>query len=119
LDELSVYANEIQRGLVPTTPFLIFGQYSMGDPTRAPAGKETAWAYSHVPQGAALDVDAFAAAMEAQVERYAPGFGALVRGRHVLAPPDLEGRDPSLLGGAINGGTAQIHQQFVFRPVPG
>jgi phytoene dehydrogenase-like protein len=119
LDELSVYANEIQRGLVPTTPFLVFGQYSMGDPSRAPAGKETAWAYSHVPQGADLDVDAFAAAMEAQVERLAPGFGALVRGRHVLAPAELQDRDPSLLGGAINGGTSQLHQQFVFRPVPG
>jgi phytoene dehydrogenase-like protein len=119
LDELSRYANEIQRGVAPATPFLVFGQYAAGDPSRAPAGKETAWAYSHAPQGAALEVDAFVARMEAQVEHYAPGFGALVRGRHVLAPGDLEQRNPSLLGGAINGGTAQLHQQLLFRPVPG
>jgi phytoene dehydrogenase-like protein len=80
--------------------FVLFGQYSMADPTRAPAGKETAWAYSHV-----LDADG----IEAQVERHAPGFRALVRGRRVeLLPP-----------GRINLGTARWHNELVLRPFHG
>jgi phytoene dehydrogenase-like protein len=78
------------------TSFVLFGQYSMADPSRAPAGKETAWAYSHV----LLDADA----IEEQVERHAPGFRSLIRGRHVeLLPP-----------GRVNGGTAR--RQLVLRP---
>lgn len=57
--------------------------------------------------------------MEEQVERLAPGFRALIRKRHVMAPPDLESRDQNLVNGALNGGTAQIHQQLVFRPTAG
>jgi phytoene dehydrogenase-like protein len=80
--------------------FVLFGQYSMADPTRAPAGKETAWAYSHV-----LDAEG----LEAQVERHAPGFRALVRGRRVeLLPP-----------GRVNLGTARWHNQLVLRPFLG
>src|SRR4051794_35568292 len=104
-----------------------------GDGTRAPAGKETAWAYAHVPQRVRGDADAdgltgawdaretevFAARMEERVEALAPGFRSLVRARHVMAPPALERANRNLVGGAINGGTAQLHQQLVFRPVPG
>ena len=119
VDALSVHTSELFRGLVPERPFLVFGQYSMGDPTRAPAGKETAWAYTHVPLGTAIDEDVFVRRMEDEVERLAPGFRALVRRRHVFTPRELESANPSLVGGAINGGTAQLHQQFVFRPTPG
>jgi phytoene dehydrogenase-like protein len=119
VDALSGYATELRRGLVPAHLFLVLGQYSAGDPTRAPAGKETAWAYTHVPLGAEIDRNAFAARMEDQIEALAPGFRALVRGRHVFSPRDFEAADASLVGGAVNGGTAQIHQQLVFRPVPG
>src|SRR5215210_5754812 len=119
VDALSVHTSELFRGLVPERPFLVFGQYSMGDPTRSPAGKETAWAYTHVPLGTAIDEDAFARRMEDEVERLAPGFRALVRRRHVFTPRELEAANPSLVGGAINGGTAQLHQQLVFRPTPG
>jgi phytoene dehydrogenase-like protein len=119
VDALSTHTSELFRGLVPERPFLVFGQYSMGDPTRAPACKETAWAYTHVPLGAAIDEDAFVRRMEDEVERVAPGFRALVRGRHVFTPSELEAANASLVGGAINGGTAQLHQQFVFRPTPG
>jgi phytoene dehydrogenase-like protein len=120
VDELSLYANEIHRGLAPTRPFLVFGQDACGDPTRAPAGKETAWAYTHLPQGLERE-EALATVerIEEQLERYAPGFRALVRGRHVLTPDDLEGANPSLVGGALNGGTAQLHQQLFLRPRPG
>jgi phytoene dehydrogenase-like protein len=119
VDELTVQTSELARRLVPERPFLIFGQYSMGDPTRAPEGKETAWAYSHVPQGVALDVREFAARMEERIEALAPGFQALVRGRHVRGPDELEQANASLIGGGINGGTAQLHQQAIFRPIPG
>jgi phytoene dehydrogenase-like protein len=120
VDELSLYANEIHRGLAPTRPFLVFGQYACGDPTRAPAGKETAWAYTHLPQGLHPgEALATVERIEAHLERYAPGFRALVRGRHVLTPEELETANPSLVGGALNGGTAQLHQQLFLRPRPG
>ena len=80
---------------------MLFGQYSMADPTRAPAGKETAWAYSHVLP----DADA----IEAQIERHAPGFGALVRGRRVEHLPP----------GRINLGTARARNELFLRPFHG
>jgi phytoene dehydrogenase-like protein len=117
VDELSVTASELARRLVPTDPFLVMGQYSMGDPSRQPDGKETAWAYTHLPQG--VDPGDLAERMEARIEALAPGFGALVRERHVWTPTALEEADRNLRGGALNGGTAQLHQQLVFRPVAG
>jgi len=117
LDELSVTASELARRLVPSDPFLVLGQYSMGDPTRAPEGKETAWAYTHLPQGA--DPGDLPERMEARVEALAPGFRDLIRRRRVWSPADIEAADRNLRGGSLNGGTAQIHQQLVFRPVPG
>jgi phytoene dehydrogenase-like protein len=106
LDALTVYSAELARGLEPQRPFVLFGQYSMGDTSRAPAGKETAWAYTHVPPHA--DATATADRLEAEVEGRAPGFKGLVRGRHVaLLPP-----------GRVNGGTAQLHNQLVFRGTP-
>ncbi|WP_426574564.1 phytoene desaturase family protein [Aquihabitans sp. McL0605] len=131
-DALTVVASELARGLLPARPFLLIGQQSMTDPSRQPAGKETAWAYTHVPRrvrgdGAGVlgrdwsddDVGGFVARIEAQVEALAPGFQHLIRGRHVLTPERFEAENPNLSSGAINGGTAQLHQQLVFRPVPG
>jgi len=117
IDELTLTASELARGLVPSTPFLVMGQYSMGDPSRQPDGKETAWAYTHLPQGA--DPGDLAERMEARVEALAPGFHALIRRRHVWTPTLLEQANENLRGGALNGGTAQLHQQLIFRPVPG
>ena len=104
----------------------------MVDETRQPPGRETAWAYTHVPQRAKGDAAGdltggwdesetgrFVARMEAEIERRAPGFGELVRARHVFTPQGLKAANSNLVGGAINSGTAQIHQQLVFRPVPG
>ena len=65
------------------------------------------------------DCERFADRMQARIERLAPGFGERVRARRVLGPRELEARDANLVGGALNGGTAQLHQQLVFRPVPG
>jgi len=127
---LTRYASELACRLIPSEPFLVLGQYSPVDPTRAPAGKETAWAYTHVPQRIEGDAggeltgrweqgerEAFADRVEEQIERLAPGFRALVRGRHVLTPPEIQAINPSLVNGALNGGTAQLHQQLIFRPV--
>ena len=131
-DALTVVASELARGLLPERPFLLLGQQSMTDPTRQPAGCETAWAYTHVPRTirgdsagvlgsdwSGDDIDGFAARIEGEVEALAPGFQRLIRGRHVLTPARFEVENPNLDSGAINGGTAQLHQQLVFRPVPG
>ncbi len=104
----------------------------MTDATRQPAGKETAWAYTHLPRdirgdaageiAVPFDADAaerFADRMQDQIEARAPGFTSLIRGRHILAPGDLQRLNGNLVGGAINGGTAQLYQQLVFRPIPG
>ncbi|MGI8686477.1 MAG: phytoene desaturase family protein [Acidimicrobiales bacterium] len=133
VDALTVQAAQLALGLVPDPLFLIVGQQGLADPSRAPAGKQAAWAYTHVPQhvlgdagdsgitGAWDDAEAGAMAdrIEAEIEVLAPGFGALIRGRHVLTPPGLEAANANLVGGATNGGTGQLHQQLVFRPVPG
>jgi phytoene dehydrogenase-like protein len=118
---------------IPDRPFLLLGQYSMVDPTRSPAGTETAWAYTHVPQdpsrdGAGAiagnwsnldDVAVFTDRMEEEVERLAPGFRSLIRKRNIQTPLDLAANNRNLVGGAINGGTAQLHQEAIFRPYPG
>ncbi|MGH3071004.1 MAG: phytoene desaturase family protein [Gaiellaceae bacterium] len=117
LDELSTSRNELARGLVPSQPFLVLGQYSMADPSRAPDGKDVAWAYTHIPQGA--DPGPLVERMEERIETLAPGFGSLVRQRRVWTPADLERENENLRGGSLNGGTSQLHQQLVFRPVPG
>ena len=136
VDALTVSSSELARSLVPSKPFLLMGQQSMTDPSRQPDGTETAWAYTHVPRhikgdagagdGPAIsakwtddDGERMADRMEAEVEALAPGFRDRIRGRHVMTPPRFEAENPNLDGSAINGGTAQLHQQLVFRPVPG
>ena len=122
LDTLSEHSAELVRGELPSNPFLLLGQYAGYDPQRVPeAGKEVAWAYTHVPSSAWDEAvtESFADLMEEQVERVAPGFRKLIRKRHVFTPVGLERADQNLVGGSVNGGTAQIHQQLVFRPVPG
>ena len=109
IDELTVSASELVRGLVPRNPFLVFGQYSMADATRMPAGKETAWAYTRVPQDASVDTAAVADRMEERVEALAPGFRDLIRSRRVRGPSELEREDANLAGGAIGGGTAELY----------
>jgi phytoene dehydrogenase-like protein len=117
---------------IPARPFLVLGQYSMVDRSRAPAGGEAAWAYTHVPQDPAWDAadelegewagddaNRFADRMEAEVERLAPGFRDSILARDVQTPLDLEANNRNLVGGAINGGTAQLYQQAIFRPLAG
>ena len=88
-------------------------QPSLFDPTRAPAGKHTAWAYCHVPNGSTRDMTE---AIEAQVERFAPGFKDLIAARSAMGPAEVERRNPNYVGGDINGGVQDLRQLFT-RPV--
>lgn len=124
---------QVANGVLPADPFLLAGQMTTSDPTRSPAGTESMWAYTHIPQHVRSDAgdgsvrgiwdreecERFADRMQAQVERHAPGFSSRILARRVLGPRELEERDANLVGGAVNGGTAQLHQQLVFRPTPG
>jgi phytoene dehydrogenase-like protein len=118
-DEMLATMKQSTEGL-PERPFLLLGQQSVADPTRAPEGKHTAWAYTHGPQRGvdwAAALDAHVERIEAQVERYAPGFRARIAGRHVLGPGDLEARNANLVGGDVGGGSYRL-DQVVFRPLP-
>jgi len=133
VDELSRTGQQISGRTVPDHPFLLVGQMTTTDPTRSPEGTESLWAYSHVPQVVEHDAgpdgltgrwdddecERYADRMQARLELLAPGFGSRVIARRVLGPRQFEELDANLVGGAINGGTAQLHQQLVFRPVPG
>jgi phytoene dehydrogenase-like protein len=115
------WSADIESGTVPASPFLLVGQMSTADPSRSPDGTESAWAYTHLPRGVAHDEAAaeLAGRVDAVLEQFAPGFGARVLDRSVQLPGDLQAADPNLVHGAVNGGTAQLFQQLVFRPVPG
>ncbi|WP_052665646.1 phytoene desaturase family protein [Nitriliruptor alkaliphilus] len=112
-------AADIRAGRPPEHPFLLFGQQTVADPSRAPAGKHTAWAYTRVP-GTLTGQDAVLAHVERmtdQVERFAPGFRDLVLASHVQGPADLQAGDVNLVGGDVGGGTYRL-DQVVFRPLP-
>ena len=122
VEEMSDALHQVGSRTVPERPFLLTGQMTTADPTRSPAGTESMWAYTHVPQGGTWDHSAterFADRIQARIEALAPGFGERVLARRVLGPQELEARNANLLGGGVNGGTAQLHQQLIFRPVPG
>jgi len=93
-------------------PFVLLVQHTLFDTSRAPEGKYTAWAYCHVGNGSRVDMTD---AIEAQVERFAPGFRRRILGRHVLGPAGLEGYNPNLVGGDFNGGALNL-RQFFLRP---
>lgn len=103
---------EVAHGRMPDRPFVIVVQPSLFDTTRAPAGKHTLWAYAHVPHGYTLDATA---AIEAQIERFAPGFTETVLARHVTTPVALQLYNANYVGGDIAGG-AHNGLQLVFRP---
>jgi phytoene dehydrogenase-like protein len=114
-DELLATIRASAHGL-PEKPFLLLGQQSIADPTRAPAGKHTAWAYTHGPADA-TGWEAHVERVEAQVERYAPGFRDRVLARHVLLPSELQARNANLVAGDVGGGSYML-RQVIFRPVP-
>ncbi|GAA1235521.1 phytoene desaturase family protein [Pseudonocardia alaniniphila] len=115
------WSADIESGTVPASPFVLLGQMTTTDPSRSPAGTESAWAYTHLPRGVAHDAaaDELAGRVDAVLEKFAPGFGDRVLHRVVQRPRHLQDADPNLVDGAVNSGTAQLFQQLVFRPVPG
>ncbi len=117
--ELTAGLMQQRAGILPERPFLLLGQQSLADPTRAPMGKQTAWAYTHVPRGINWDeeTERFTERIEAQVARFAPGFRDRILARHVIAPPDFTARNQSLIGGDVGGGSSAL-DQLIFRPLP-
>ncbi len=118
-DETEVLtATSFVSGL-PNRPFMLLGQQSIADPSRAPSGKHTAWAYTHGPHTIdwRAESEAHVERMEAQIERFAPGFRDLILARHVLRPDELQHRNPNLIGGDVGGGSYSL-DQLIFRPVP-
>jgi phytoene dehydrogenase-like protein len=120
LDDLRRFTQQVRSGQLPDNPYLVIGQQSLADPTRAPAGGHTLWAYSHTPAlvegGWRRHREVFADRLEERIEGLAPGFRRLIRGRHIATPADLEAMDENLIGGDLGGGSACITQQLFFRP---
>src|SRR5206468_2606919 len=113
LQEVAAAEADVWEGRHPERPFVILAQQSLFDPSRAPAGKHTAWAYCHVPHGSVIDMSG---PIEAQVERFAPGFRDLILARSVHSPAEVERRNANHVGGDINGGVQDLRQLFT-RPV--
>jgi phytoene dehydrogenase-like protein len=111
-DEIAASENAVRIGQVADRPFVLLAQPSLFDSSRAPAGKHTAWAYCHVPNGSKVNM---LEKLEKQIERFAPGFRDCILARRVFSPAELESMDANLVGGDIGGGAMDI-RQFLFRP---
>jgi phytoene dehydrogenase-like protein len=118
LEELMGAAQASLRGEVPEHPSLVVGQHTLYDASRAPAGAHTLYCYTHVPPEHSLDDDEVAARVEAQLERFAPGFSSTVLGRSLRGARQTEAENPSLVGADLGGGSMELDQQLVFRPAP-
>jgi phytoene dehydrogenase-like protein len=137
MDELRRTSWQLGAGRIPDAMFLLIGQMTTTDPTRSPAGTESAWAYMHLPHRVVVDDGAgpgrrtltgtwdegelaeLVSRVEERLEEFAPGFASRILARHVAGPHELERANPNLVGGAVGGGTSALHQQLVFRPAPG
>ena len=113
LEEISTGEAAVARGDHPERPFVLLAQQSLFDETRAPDGKHAVWAYCHVPNGSAFDMTG---RIEAQIERFAPGFRDRILAKNTMTTIDLESWNANLVGGDINGGLMNL-RQFVARPV--
>jgi phytoene dehydrogenase-like protein len=111
-EEIAESEKAVRMGQHAARPFILLAQPSLFDNSRAPAGKHTAWAYCHVPNGSKENM---LEKLESQIERFAPGFRDCVLARRVFSPADLERMDANLVGGDIGGGVMDI-RQFLFRP---
>lgn len=111
--EIAAAEAEVVAGGHPERPFVLLAQQSEFDPTRAPEGRRTLWGYCHVPNGSTVDMTG---RIEAQIERFAPGFRDRILARHVMDTRAVEAHGANYIGGDINGGSADI-RQFVTRPI--
>ncbi len=118
MEEIAAAERAVWRGEHPKRPFVLLAQQSLFDPSRAPAGKHTVWAYCHVPHASSVDM---AGRIEAQIERYAPGFRDRILARSTKTALEMELYNPNYIGGDINAGVQDLRQHFtrpVFRFVP-
>ena len=111
-EEIAAAEEQVAAGQHPDAPYVLVTQPGVADPTRAPAGRHTLWTYCHVPAGSTVDMTG---RIEAQIERFAPGFRDLILARHTLTAADEEARNPNYVGGDIAAGLQDI-RQTVFRP---
>lgn len=121
--DLAASGAQLRSGRLPQRGLVIIGQMATTDPSRAPEGAESLWAYAHVPHRSAGlgddELEGFVDNMESRLADQAPGFRDLVLERRVLGPSDLHRLDENLVGGSVNGGTASVHQQLFWRPMAG
>ncbi len=121
LDDLSHFAKSVRAGKLPEQPYLVIGQQSLCDDSRAPRNQHTLYCYTRVPAtvegGWEAQRERFADSVEARIEALAPGFGGKILARHLTAPPDLERGNANLLGGDLGGGSNAWHRQLIFRPI--
>jgi phytoene dehydrogenase-like protein len=118
LDDLLVAGQDSGRGVVPERPSLVVGQHTLHDPSRAPEGGHTLYCYTHVPYRYECGDEEIVARVEAQLERFAPGFSDTVLARAVRNPTQTEAENPSLVGADLAGGSMELDQQLIFRPAP-
>lgn len=109
LEEIAEAEAAVWRGEHPERPFVLLAQPTMFDETRAPEGKHVAWAYCHVPNGSDFDMSG---RIEAQIERFAPGFRQTILARSVMSPSDMQAYNPNYVGGDIGGGANTLSQLF-------
>jgi phytoene dehydrogenase-like protein len=121
VDGLARWSTDLSTGQQPPQPFALVGQMSTIDPSRSPDGTEAMWLYTHLPRDVVDDgsADELVQRSEVMLDAFAPGWRDLVIDRWTQRPSDLESADANLVGGAVGGGTSQLHQQLLFRPVTG
>lgn len=121
LDDLQRTVEQVRRCELPDHPYLVVGQQSLADPTRAPDGQHTLYAYARVPRSIEGGWEAwrerYADVIDARIEELAPGYRALVQARTVRTPDDLEAANPNLIGGDLGGGSNQWYRQAILRPM--
>ncbi len=121
LDDLSRFTAQVRAGALPDNPYLVIGQQSLVDPTRAPEGAHTLWAYSRVPAkvegGWATQAERFADRIDTRIETLAPGFRDRILARRVVSPDQLQAMDGNLVGGDLGGGSNAWNRQLLFRPL--
>jgi phytoene dehydrogenase-like protein len=121
LDDLARFTAGVRGGAIPDNPYLVIGQQSLADPSRAPAGSHTLWAYTRVPPevegGWAAHAERLGDRIDARIEGLAPGFRARILARRTVSPDRLQAMDANLVGGDLGGGSNAWHRQLLFRPL--
>jgi phytoene dehydrogenase-like protein len=121
IDDLSRFTAQVRRGELPDNPYLVIGQQSLLDPTRAPPGFHTLWAYSRVPSvvagGWSAQAEELGDRIDARIEALAPGFRARILARRLVSPDQLHAMDSNLVGGDLGGGSNAWNRQLLFRPL--